>query len=211
MLDSVIWDWNGTLLDDVDVCVAAMNVLLGRRGLASLDRGRHQTLFRFPVQEYYEDLGFDFGTEPFSAVAAEYHEAYNAGVVAATLRGDALHTLDSFQQAGVRQLMLSALVEASLVRQVAAYGISGYFSAIFGLSDTHAVSKLERGRQLIVSESIDTRSSLVVGDTAHDAEVASALGVRCVLVASGHQSVDHLSESGCPVVESLADALSAAV
>ena len=31
--ESIIWDWNGTLLDDVDIAVAIINQLLCQRGL----------------------------------------------------------------------------------------------------------------------------------------------------------------------------------
>ena len=208
MLDSVIWDWNGTLLDDVDICVDAMNALLLRRNLQPLDRVRHQALFRFPVQSYYEDLGFDFAREGFANVASEYHKAYNERAAGARLHVDARNALDTLRDAGVRQLLLSALVEDSLRAQIEQYGISRYFSAVYGLPDTHAISKVDRGRQLVESESLDPANTTMVGDTVHDAEVADALGVRCLLVATGHQSADHLGTAGCPVFSTIGEVLS---
>ena len=44
---------------------------------------------------------------------------------------------------------------------------------------------------------------LLIGDTLHDAEVAAAADVDCVLVAHGHQSKERLKQSGAQVVDSL--------
>ena len=46
----VIWDWNGTLLDDAVLCVEVMNVVLARRKLPPLTAERYADRFRFPVR-----------------------------------------------------------------------------------------------------------------------------------------------------------------
>ena len=61
----IIWDWNGTLLDDVSICIDIMNEILGRRGLDKLTRKKYQQIFRFPVIDYYRQLGFDFKRDSF--------------------------------------------------------------------------------------------------------------------------------------------------
>ena len=68
----VIWDWNGTLLDDVWLCVDIINAMLGRRGVPALDRERYRRIFDFPVPIYYERAGFDFSRETFAAAADEF-------------------------------------------------------------------------------------------------------------------------------------------
>ena len=46
----LIWDWNGTLLDDLDLSVDVMNTLLARRGLP---HGRlHKTLERVRIANH---------------------------------------------------------------------------------------------------------------------------------------------------------------
>ena len=73
----VIWDWNGTLLDDVGECVAVLNDMLGKRGMELATVERYQKAFSFPVINFYLDLGFDFEKEPFDKVADEYIESYS--------------------------------------------------------------------------------------------------------------------------------------
>ena len=96
---SVIWDWNGTLLDDVEICVASINRLLARRDFEQMTVGRYHRIFTFPVQVYYELMGFDFSLESFEDVAVEYHEAYEDLVGRANLHVDALSALDRLKAA----------------------------------------------------------------------------------------------------------------
>ncbi|MFP4114204.1 MAG: HAD family hydrolase [Spirochaetota bacterium] len=141
MRSAIVWDWNGTLLDDVDVCVKAMNRLLVARRLAPMTRERYHQIFTFPVQRYYEAMGFDF--------AHEYHDSYAAVVADAPLRPDAVSALERAAACGVPQLVLSALEERRLLRELETRGIRGYFAAVYGLGDLHAVSKAARGAELV--------------------------------------------------------------
>lgn len=200
---TVIWDWNGTLLDDVDACIAAVNVLLARRDLEPMARERYHRLFTFPVIRYYEAMGFDFTREPFDDVAVEYHAAYETLVGGAKLHADARAILKRLSDLGVRQAVLSALEEDRLRNELQIREISHYFTHVFGLADLHARSKAARGLELLDAMSCEREQCWMIGDTAHDAEVAREMGIRCVLVSRGHQSEARLRETGVPVVPDL--------
>ena len=74
----LIWDWNGTLLDDVETCVDVMNGMLERRGLAPLKSVEcYRGIFTFPVREYYKKAGLDPARESFEKLALEYISEYN--------------------------------------------------------------------------------------------------------------------------------------
>ena len=64
----VVWDWNGTILCDVELGIEIMNGLLQQRRLALLTPASYRDLFTMPVQHYYARLGFDFAREPFEIV-----------------------------------------------------------------------------------------------------------------------------------------------
>ena len=86
----VVWDWNGTLFDDVALCIQVMNGMLEKRGLPQLaGPEQYRQVFTFPVEEYYKALGFDFGREPFSQLAVEYISEYDRRALGCPLRAGA--------------------------------------------------------------------------------------------------------------------------
>ncbi|MFI5358014.1 MAG: HAD family hydrolase [Opitutales bacterium] len=188
----LIWDWNGTLLDDLDLSIAAMNSLLERRGLPRLDRVRYHALFDFPVQSYYERLGFDPAVDSFERLNVEFISAYDARRLESTLHRDARRILSAVQAAGLRQSILSAYRHETLLEIVAHFGLTPYFEHIVGLDNIHAHSKVALGRALMDRVRVAPAEILLVGDTLHDLEVARALGVACALVAIGHHPAERL-------------------
>jgi len=200
----VIWDWNGTLLNDVDWNLACMNQLLTRRGLPPIASLRHyRDIFGFPVRDYYLRAGLDLEREPFEELAQEYIRLYSAGESQWSLFPDAPAVLAGLHNRGLTQVVLSASQRDALAGQAAQAQVAHFFDDLLGLDNIHAASKVAIGRDYMAAKSPE--AAVLVGDTAHDAEVALELGVDCVLVAAGHQSLQTLESSGFPVVDSITD------
>ena len=72
----IIWDWNGTLLDDLQMTMLCINELLEEYDLPSLTIPRYRQIFRFPVKDYYELAGFDFAQESFEVLAQKFISNY---------------------------------------------------------------------------------------------------------------------------------------
>ncbi len=205
MKKSIIWDWNGTLLNDLDFCISTINILLGKRQLPLLDRNSYKEVFSFPVKEYYKVIGFDFEKEDFSIPAKEFIDLYDGNVNTCELYSSAKDILHYFQNRGFRQFVLSAMKQNMLEITLRQNGIFHFFEGIAGLNDHYAVSKIERGIQLINQFDIEPQNSWIVGDTIHDFEVAEQLGIKCILVADGHQSKERLEKTKMPVIAKLSD------
>lgn len=78
--DLVIWDFNGTIIDDVALGISSVNTMLAKRSLPVLESAdEYRAKLRFPIIDYYRSLGFDFGAEPYDVLAREWVELYNAG------------------------------------------------------------------------------------------------------------------------------------
>jgi len=188
----VIWDWNGTLLDDLDLSIDVMNGLLGRRRLPRLDRTRYHALFDFPVQHYYERLGFDPAVDRFERLSAEFISAYDARRFDCALHGGVTELLTSVAQAGLGQSILSAYRGETLREVVAHFGLAAHFTHVDGLDNIHARSKAALGHALVARLGLPPRELLLVGDTLHDFDVAQELGVDCILVSAGHHPAERL-------------------
>jgi len=203
-LRHVIWDWNGTLLDDAWLCVEVMNGLLAPRGLVPLDAARYQRLFGFPVRDYYVRLGFDFAVDPFEKVGTDFIVGYQERQHECRLQPGAHEALAALADRNIGCSILSASQQARLEEQATRLGVRDRFDAVLGLDDHFAGGKLELGRRRIAALGLDPAQVLLVGDTDHDFEVARDIGVRCVLVPSGHQSEERLRALGAPLLPSLA-------
>ena len=87
-IENIVWDWNGTLLDDIDICIESMNNLLSERNLPLLYPDLYREVFTFPVRKYYSEIGFDFSKEPFSRVGLEFMELYKQNLPKSRLHKD---------------------------------------------------------------------------------------------------------------------------
>ena len=200
----VIWDFNGTLLNDVDIGIQSINVLLAERGLNTLSSAEeYREVSGFPVVEYYKRIGFDFSKESYDKIAPKWVEQYMSRVDRAELYADALPMLEYVRQKQLGQILLSATELDMLRGQVAALGIGHYFHEICGMDNVYAHGKLSLAHKWR-EEHLDAEA-LFVGDTDHDFEVASTIGADCVLFSGGHQSRDRLLRLGCPVIDRLCE------
>jgi len=192
----ILWDWNGTLMDDGVYGLEIINAMLRRRGLREPGREEHGRLFDFPVRRYYERLGFDFAREPFETVSHEFVDNYIAAATSCALRAGAEATLGWVRGQGMRQSVLSASRQDYLERFIAHYGLSGYFDELLGIDSVHAPGKSGRGCDWIRESGVDPARVLLIGDTVHDSEVAEAMGIDCWLVEGGHHAMERLAETG---------------
>jgi phosphoglycolate phosphatase len=205
--EHVIWDWNGTLFDDVELVVEVANLMLERRALPAIDADRYREIFGFPVRGYYERVGFDMEREPFEQLAVEFIAEYDARWATHRLRHDAHDAIGALEERGVTQSVLSASERELLRRATAHFGIDRRMSALVGIDDHHAVTKLDHGLAYLERLETPRERVLLVGDTEHDHEVAMAMGIDCALVEGGHALGDRLRATGAPTFGSLSDLL----
>jgi len=203
--NTIIWDWNGTLLNDADLCVTCMNKVLDKRNMQNIDIDVYRKLFTFPVKDYYKAIGFDFEKEDFEVPAIEFIEQYYSSIDKADLHPCVMDTLTFFKKLGFNQLVLSAMEHENLISSLTSKGIIDFFDDVSGINDHYAHSKLEMGKALIKKSGIKKETSFIIGDTVHDFEVASGLGLDCILVSNGHQSEERLLQSTSNVIPKLRD------
>ncbi len=204
-VDTIIWDWNGTLLNDLDICIDAINVLLNDRQLPLLSKERYLELFDFPVIDYYRRIGFDFSKEPFNVPAQQYIGQYISMFEGCNLHANVPEVLSFFRAKGFSQMVLSAAEHQKLVDSIDRFGILEFFNAVSGLDNDFATSKTDLGIELFRNQQLIPSQVCLIGDTTHDFEVAEALGCKSILVADGHQNKKRLSETGAVVVDKLYD------
>lgn len=205
MVKTIIWDWNGTLLDDLDLSLESVNVLLKERNIPTLSIEKYKDIFGFPVVDYYLKAGFDFEKEAFEVPAKQYVKLYAAGASELKLFPDVVDTLTFFKENNYRQIVLSAMKDDNLKLMIHNAEISHFFDGIFGIKDNYAREKVSLGKQVVENLKLNPAECLMIGDTLHDAEVAEQCGFNCILFSRGHVSKQRLETKGKKIINSLSE------
>ena len=190
-----IWDFNGTIFDDVGASISAVNTLLAERGLKTLDsKDKYQEVFDFPIIDYYRRIGFDFDKEPYEVIAPLWVDLYLENSKKSGLFGDVISSLDFFEERGIKQSVLSASEKNMLTGQLRELGIYDRFEEIMGIDNIYAESKIALAKDW--KHRHEGERALFIGDTTHDYETAEVLGADCYLISAGHQPEYKLRAAG---------------
>ncbi len=203
----LVWDWNGTLLDDIHVVVTATNAAFASIGGPVVTVDEHRRDFRRPVSDYYAlVLGRELADGEFARLDDVFHQAYRDALESVTLTTDALEAMTLWPGT---QSLLSMWFHAELVPAVARFGLS--FARVDGLREAMGGGfKAAHLKAHLQELSLDGQDVAVIGDSVDDADAAAAVGARCVLYAGGFTHVDNLRACGVPVATTLVEAVALA-
>lgn len=204
----VIWDWNGTVIDDTELCYEIANHMRVERDMEPLDGvDKYRDIFMFPVREYYKRMGYTFETESYEDIAVEFTDMYLARFPECSLRSGVLDVLAEVRRRSLTQVLLSATGQERLDVQVTRFPLFGLFDRVLGTRDNLANGKVDVALAFLRETGVPPGDVLFVGDTDHDFEVAQAIGCDALLLTSGHQSVPTLSRCCVPVLDDVRDVL----
>ena len=199
----IIFDWNGTLIDDAFVFVDILNILLKERGLSQIYTKAYRDLFCFPIKAFYEKIGVDVSLQSFLQLKEIFVVEYNKRRYDGNLFPGVHNILQKLISNGISLSMLSASHQNTLEDLTKYYSIDQYFNIISGVDNYIADGKIVNGHNLIKSLNLNNEDIVLIGDTDHDYEVANNLNIDCVLVSHGHQSSDRLKQISNHVIDSL--------
>jgi len=204
-IDTILWDWNGTILDDVDICVTSMNKMLLERNIPTVTTEFYYQNFTFPIINYYEKIGWDFTKEDFGKVSEEFMANYDALFNSAPLHRNIEKTFAFLKEQGYRQMVLSALENSLLTESLKIHNLNQYFEVSYGIENILGGGKIHLAKRLIEEQKLNPANTCMIGDTEHDFEVAEAVGAQCILVAHGHHTFERLSKLNTLVVHNLTE------
>ena len=188
--DYLVLDFNGTIIDDVDLCLNILNHLLEERNYKKVSLEEYKHIFTFPIKKYYINAGFNLEKYSFTSISSEFISLYQKASLNCKLYEGINELIDKCNNNEVKVVLLSASQIDNLKEQTDHFGLSEKFEAILGTSTIEAASKVESGKNYFKDK--QDKKILFVGDTTHDAEVASAIGADALLITHGHQARDIL-------------------
>lgn len=202
----VIWDYNGTIVDDAWVAVEAENIVLKAHGLPEMTMDFYRRECEMPIENFYRKI-YDFSTYCFGEVAAAFLENYDRIAPRAKPFDDVCTAIRKLHDHGIRQGVISGFETGRLTESLKAFGLDGYFEFMSGADDTSCGSKSERAAAVVAKYGFPPEKTLFIGDMYHDYETAAHVGADCVLIARGHQSGEVLGSYGTVDVIDSADEL----
>ena len=199
----IIWDWNGTLVNDAWLCVEIMNNILKRRNMKTISIDNYCDLFKFPVKDYYQLLGFNFIKESFIKLGKEFIKEYKIRCYEPSLQPNVPAILNNLLAQNITHSILSAQHQTLLNQTIKFYKLDDLFIEIQGLNNYSADSKIKIGEKLISKLNIHNNKILLIGDTEHDYDVADYLNINCILISHGHCNYNRLKKTKSPVITNL--------
>jgi phosphoglycolate phosphatase-like HAD superfamily hydrolase len=207
----VIWDWNGTLVDDLPVVVAAVNTSLAELGSPPIDADEYRNHYTRPVRVFYDRLlGRAVTDAEWTQIDATFHGAYEAGLHHVELTEGARHAVAAIRDAGATQSILSMWWHDRLVPEVTRRGLDRYMMRVDGNVGRGGDTKEGTLRRHLDALG-DVGTPVMVGDSLDDAEAAAATGLRCVLYDGGSHHRVELERPGFPIAAGLVEAVSIAL
>ena len=202
-VDTVILDFNGTILDDLDLCFNVLNEMLNMYNHPSVTKEQYLNIFTFPVIEYYRVAGFNFDNEPFDELAPIFINKYQPNSLKCPLHKGVVDMIKKWRSENKKIVLLSASKRNLMMEQLEHFKIIDLFDEILGTDTINAVGKEYLAKEYLEKNHVDKETTIMIGDTLHDDEVADVLGISSFLVAKGHQSKERLLKSKAIVLDDI--------
>ena len=201
---NIIWDWNGTIIDDTAVAFEATNILLKKYGYPTISLEFYRDNIDTPVVNFYKKI-FDLSKQSMETLDKEWGVLYNKLSKKTGLHKDVVKALDYFRKENCRQIILSAFKTAEITKYAESLNVKHYFVDILGTEGIAMESKAVRGKRYFQENYFDLKETLYIGDTLHDYETAQQLEIDCILVSCGQQSPRQLNKCDTTVYNSFTE------
>ncbi|MEE1075722.1 MAG: HAD family hydrolase [Acutalibacteraceae bacterium] len=200
--ECVVWDWNGTIVDDVNTSLMSVNDMLIKRNLPTITIQQYHQYLDTPIYKFYEHI-FDLNKITFDVIQSEFNSGYNKYISDNPLNDGAIAVMKKLKESDIKQVIVSSSNQDIVQKGAEKFGVAEYMNYISGSSDNFVGSKVERAIGVISKITTDYSKVVVIGDTLHDCQLANEIGADCILLSTGHQSKADLQTTGKPVIDSL--------
>lgn len=201
----IIWDFNGTLIDDIDAALASVNDMLTRRNLPTINFQQYASFVDTPIIKFYEHIFDDLYSMDFDVIAKEFNEGYENHLRPHAVMDKAEEVLEYFNSKGKLQTVISATHIDKVLNRLGEFGLDGYFDRILAHNNLIAEDKTHLAVAYFKEKGISPQDAVVIGDCVADFKMAQTLGADCILTTRGHQSRKEFAETTATIIDSLSE------
>ena len=186
MFRNLIFDWSGTLVDDLGPVIEATNAVLGKYDVPALDREQFRRAFRLPYREFYAEF---LPHIPLEELEAHFRPAFDAAVTPVTVLPHAREKLEWCATLGIRCFVLTSMDTLAFERQMDDFGFRKYFEATY----SGVLDKRDIIHRILETHHLDPGETAFVGDMTHDVETARHGGISSIAVLTGYNHAEILA------------------
>jgi len=202
-IKEIVWDWNGTLINDTSLCVDILNKILFLHDQPSISIEYYRNNFSFPVSAFYKIISLPSSGKKFDDVSLTFISEYRLKWKECNLQPGVLQILKLIKQLGLRQSILSAGNQSDVEVFLDHFKLESFFNQVFGTDNIKAEGKIELGKKFITDSNLRPDEILLVGDTIHDLQVANEIGCSVLFFSQGHNSNNQLSGYSVHIINDL--------
>ena len=208
----IVWDWNGTLLDDLPIVVEAVNRSLGALGEGPITADDYRDHYTRPVRHFYDGLlGRTVTDDEWLRLNATFHDSYFTLAEAVDLAPGAHDAIAMIDDSGWTQSLLSMSPSDWLGETVRRLGLTHRFDLVDGLSGPTGGRKAQHLEVHLRSLAVGGETTVVIGDTPDDVAAARYVGATAILFHGGSHHVELLEAEGVPIAKTLVEAVELAL
>ena len=188
MFRNLIFDWSGTLCDDMALTIEATNYVLAQYGREPLDRKAFRNEFQLPYPDYY---AVKIPEAKLEDLENYYRYSFDRSETGVTLIPHAKEFVQFCRVRGVRCFILTSMDPRAFDEQARHLGFKDYFEHIH----SGVRNKEEYIYNVLRQHNLNPADTAFIGDMQHDINAAHCAGIIGIGVLTGYNNAAQLAVS----------------
>lgn len=188
MIRNIIFDWSGTLVDDLPAVWRATNFVLSQCKCTEMTLEQFRAEFCLPFTDFYDR---HVPHVPLKELEGWFHTHFREAQHSVVALPRAKEFLEFCRERGLRTFVLSTVHPDYYAIQAASTGFGEYIEHPY----TGVWDKRKKIHDLLAEQKLEPNETLFIGDMQHDMETARHGGVLCCGVLTGYNTLEQLRAS----------------
>jgi len=188
MIHNIIFDWSGTLVDDLPAVWQATNYVLAQAERPEMSLEQFRAEFCLPFTIFYER---HTPHVPLAQLENWFHSRFRQVQDSVCALPHAREFLEFCRAAGLRTFLLSTVHRDHFAVQAASTGFGPFLDKPY----LNVWDKREKIHEILEENGLAPEETLFVGDMQHDIETARHGGIHSCAVLTGYNRLEQLRAS----------------
>ena len=185
MIRNIIFDWSGTLVDDLPAVLQASNYVLTQSGRPAMSLDQFRAEFQLPFTKFYDQHTPEV---PFDQLEAWFHAEFRNAQGSVVALPHARDFLEFCREQKIRMFLLSTIHGEHFTEQNRSLGFDAFLEKPY----TDIWDKREKIHDILRDHQLKPDETLFIGDMEHDISTARHGGVHSCAVLTGYNTLEQL-------------------